>query len=555
MRRLILLILVFLVPLAGEESVDLAIVQQIKTEAFDHSKVMDHLFYLTDVYGPRLNASPEYRQAADWAVKRLQEIGLSNVHLERFGPWGRAWTIEQYAVEMVEPRYSLLASTPLAWSGGTPGPVTGSLVLAPFRSRELDPKKAAQDLDKYRKDWTGKLRGKIVLMTAPKPFEAKTRPQFHRYSDNELADLVKAPAPEVKIDTPLNELKYPDDPNDPEERRKFLQSLPSPVREALFDELDKLKVDRAKFFRDEGVVGVLIEDGRAEQGLSFGEDAAGWEAKNPLPPPMFVVTREHYNRLTRLLDHNVPATVRLNLKVSSSQNDSDSWNIVGEIPGSGAHKDEIVMVGAHFDSWHSGTGATDNGAGSAVMIEVMRVLKTLNLKLDRTVRIGLWGGEEQGFFGSRAYVKEHFGDPKTMHLTEAHAKLSGYFNFDNGSGKIRGVYLQGNDAMRPIFEHWLAPFRDMGVNTISIRNTGGTDHLTFDDVGLPGFQFIQEPLDYSTVTHHSSMDTYDHVVEADLMQASAVIASVVSDAANRPERLPRKALPKPWPKPQATSGE
>ncbi|HEY1240010.1 MAG TPA: M20/M25/M40 family metallo-hydrolase [Bryobacteraceae bacterium] len=206
------------------------------------------------------------------------------------------------------------------------------------------------------------------------------------------------------------------------------------------------------------------------------------------------------------------------------------------------------MVGAHLDSWHSGTGATDNAAGGAVMIEVMRILKALNLKLDRTVRIALWSGEEQGLFGSKAYIKEHFGDPNTMKLSAAHAKLSGYFNVDNGSGKIRGVYLQGNDAMRPIFEQWLSPFRDQGVSTITIRNTGGTDHLSFDDVGLPGFQFVQDPLDYETVTHHSNMDTFDHVQAPDLMQAAAVVASVVQGAANRAEMLPRKALPKPHPR-------
>jgi Zn-dependent M28 family amino/carboxypeptidase len=211
------------------------------------------------------------------------------------------------------------------------------------------------------------------------------------------------------------------------------------------------------------------------------------------------------------------------------------------------------MIGAHFDSWHSGTGATDNGAGSAVMIEVMRILKALNLKLDRTVRIALWSGEEQGLLGSKAYVKQHFGDPKTMQIGPEHAKLSGYFNLDNGSGKIRGVYLQGNDAMRPLFERWLAPFRDEGVMTISIRNTGGTDHLSFDAVGLPGFQFIQDPLDYESETHHSTMDTFDHAQAADLMQAAAVIATVVYDAANRPEMLPRKELPKPQPAPAATT--
>jgi Zn-dependent M28 family amino/carboxypeptidase len=236
--------------------------------------------------------------------------------------------------------------------------------------------------------------------------------------------------------------------------------------------------------------------------------------------------------------------MQVNLKARISDSATDAYNLNAEIPG-GDKKDQIVMVGAHFDSWHTGTGATDNAAGSAVMMEVVRILKALDLKMDRTVRIALWSGEEQGLLGSKAYVKEHFGDPKTMKLTAEQSKLSGYFNLDNGSGKIRGVYLQGNDAMRPLFEQWLAPFRDLGVTTITIRNTGGTDHLSFDAVGLPGFQFIQDPLDYSTVTHHSSMDTYDHAVSSDLMQAAAVIASVVYDAATRPDMLPRKALPKP----------
>jgi carboxypeptidase Q len=247
--------------------------------------------------------------------------------------------------------------------------------------------------------------------------------------------------------------------------------------------------------------------------------------------------------MVRLVEEKQAVRVRLDLKVAVSDTDVEGGNIVGDIPG-GARKDEIVMVGAHFDSWHSGTGATDNGAGSAVMIEVMRSLKALNVKLDRTVRLALWGGEEQGLLGSRAYVKAHFADPDTMELKPEHGKLAGDFNLDNGSGRIRGVYLQGNDAMRPLFEQWLAPFRDLGVTTVTIRDTGGTDHLSFARVGLPGFQFIQDPLDYGPLTHHTSADTYDHAVPADLMQASAVIASVVYQAANREERLPRRALPK-----------
>jgi len=292
------------------------------------------------------------------------------------------------------------------------------------------------------------------------------------------------------------------------------------------------------------VLAVLRDDGRAHDAMVFAEAAGGYKPNGQLSPPTFVVTAEHYNRLARLLEKKAPVRVQVDLQVKVPDAPVDAHNIVAEIPGT-TKKDEVVMLGAHFDSWHTGTGATDNGAGSAVMIEVVRILKALNLKMDRTVRIALWSGEEQGILGSEAYVREHFADPATMHTTAAWDNFAGYFNLDNGSGKIRGVYLQGNDAMRPIFEQWLHPFHDLGVGTISIRNTGGTDHLSFDAVGLPGFQFIQDPLDYGTVTHHSNMDVYDHAVAADLMQASAVIATCVYEAATRPDKLPRKATPKP----------
>jgi Zn-dependent M28 family amino/carboxypeptidase len=288
---------------------------------------------------------------------------------------------------------------------------------------------------------------------------------------------------------------------------------------------------------------VLQADQRAREGLLAAEAAGSYRARDPLAPATLVVTAEHYNRLVRLAEQKQPVRVRVEAKTTASTTDVEGGNIVAEIPGS-AKRDEVVMIGAHFDSWHLGTGATDNATGSAVMMEVMRVLKALNLRLDRTVRLALWGGEEQGLLGSRAYVKQHFADPGTMALRPEYEKLSGYFNLDNGSGKIRGVYLQGNEAMRPLFEQWLAPFRDLGVTTITIRNTGGTDHLSFTRIGLPGFQFIQDQLAYDTVTHHTSADTLDHVVAADLMQASAVIATVVYQAANRPERLPRRDPPR-----------
>ncbi len=537
----IAVLLLLALPALCQERVDLGIVDRIKAEAFDRSRVMETLRNLTDVHGPRLTGSPEFEDAARWAMGELNGYGVANVHLEKWGPFGRAWTLQQSSLELIEPRYSQLTAVPLAWSASSNGPVTGDLVMAPLRVSFRDgPKKWKEALQAYRTKWAGNLRGKIVLLNEPKVPAPQSNALFRRYTAADLADLEIAPAPAPKLAAKkLDGLEWPEDPS---EIGKFFGSLPNALMEQLYDLHDEAVAERGEFFAKEGVAGVLLEDDRAHDGMLFSEAAGGFKTAVTPAPPTFVVTAEQYNRIARLVDKKTPARVRLNLKATASDRDMDGLNIIGEIPG-GGRKDELVMVGAHFDSWHSGTGATDNGAGSAVMIEVMRILKAANLKLDRTVRIGLWGGEEQGLFGSRAYVKEHFADPKTMRVTSEHGKLSGYFNLDNGSGKIRGVYLQGHEAMRPIFESWLAPFRDMGVTTISIRNTGGTDHLSFAAVGLPGFQFIQDPLDYGTITHHSDLDTWDHAVPEDLMQASAVIATLVYQTATRKEMLPRRELP------------
>ncbi len=533
--------LAFLIPAFAADDVDLAVANRIKAEAFERSKVMDHLENLADRYGPRLTASPEFKEAADWAVKRLSDYGLENVHLEKWGPFGRSWSLEKYALEMIEPRYSLLAAAPLAWSGTTNGPVTGEPILAPLTASQT-PAKAEADLEQYIKKYKGKLKGKVVLISEPlhNVADAESRPELRRYTDDELKALAVAPAPIPKMNIDPAHLEIPEEL---EARLQFYASIPRSVQDEIRRLRNEVEEKRNQFLRDEGVAAVIQDDRRARDGISFAESAGAYDASKPLAPPTFVVTSEHYNRIVRLLAAKTKVVIQANLKAQISDSAAGAYNIVGEIPG-GSKKDEVIMVGAHFDSWHSGTGATDNGAGSAVMMEVVRILKALSLKMDRTVRIALWSGEEQGLLGSKAYVKEHFGDPATMKLTAAHAMLSGYFNLDNGSGKIRGVYLQDNDAMRPLFEKWLEPFRDQGVTTITIRNTSGTDHLSFDAVGLPGFQFIQDPLDYSMVTHHSSMDTYDHAVPGDLMQAAAVLASVVYDAANRTEMLPRKPLPK-----------
>ncbi len=536
----------------AQDQPDLQIVNRIRTEEFQHSQVMDTLENLTDRYGPRLTASPEFLEAMGFAEGRLKEYGLENVHREKW-MFGRSWSLKQASVEMLEPRYSPLTAAALAWSDSTNGEVTGDAVLAPLgRGRmRLNLKANQEAIEKYEQKWKGKLRGKVVLVTSmsvPKPWESVP---FGRYDEHQLAGIGIAPepTPPVKVDPAHLEI-----PEDPQQARAYMMSLPPAMIDELYEKVQDQRAAFSTFLKNEGVAGVIQSDPRAHAGMVFAEAAGSYKAKFPLAPASFVVTAEQYDRMARLIEKGVPVKVRLTLKEESSAGDVDSYNLIGEIPG-GARSDELIMVGAHFDSWHSGTGATDNGAGSAVMIEAMRILKALNLKMDRTVRIALWSGEEQGLLGSQAYVKEHFGDPKTMKITPGQAKLSGYFNLDNGTGKIRGVYLQGNDAMRPLFASWLRPFRDLGVSEITIRNTGGTDHLSFDAVGLPGFQFIQDPLDYMSITHHSDMDTYDHIQAGDMMQAAAVIASVVYDAATRPAMLPRKELPKAQPELPKTAPE
>ncbi|HEY3936541.1 MAG TPA: M20/M25/M40 family metallo-hydrolase [Bryobacteraceae bacterium] len=516
-----LFVLVAVTVLFAQEKVDLSVVNRIKAEAFSDSKVMDTMFYLTDVYGPRLTNSPNFRAAGDWAVKRLQEYGLVNVHEEKWGPFGRGWDNEYYEAHMVEPRFYSLTGVPLAWTAGTEGSISGEPVLAPLVTDA--------DLEKYK----GKLKGKIVLISTPRQLPFPTSAEARRFTDAELAEEAGAPDPSrtslFGAPTPITRSRPPGTPfQSREERRRMQQKI-------------------AQFLRDEGAVLILSASNNGDGGTIFAASGGSYDPKKPIALPGVALMPEQYNRIARLLEHQIPVKLEFNIKNEFTDDHPDCFNILGEIPGSGEHKDELVMLGAHFDSWHGGTGATDNGAGSAVMMEAVRILKTANVPLDRTVRIALWGGEEEGLLGSRAYVKEHFADRATMKLTAEHAKLSGYFNYDNGTGKIRGVYLQGNDMMRPIFESWLAPFHDMGATTVSIRNTGGTDHLSFDAIGLPGFQFIQDPMDYETRTHHSNMDVYDRIQAGDLMQASAIIASFVYNTANRPEMLPRKPLPKPQP--------
>jgi carboxypeptidase Q len=494
-------------PLAAEwpitEKVDLDAIYRIKEEGLQHSKVMEIESYLTDVYGPRLTNSPNIREAADWTQKTMKEWGLANVHSESWS-FGRGWQNQRFVASAVTPRAYPLIAYPKAWTPGTNGPVTGEAIVAVI------------DSDKDFANFKGKLRGKFVLSMAMRGVPAHFDAPGHRYTDAELADLSKEPEPgrgrggRGNVDQDFN-------------RR------------------------RTQFWIDEGVAAVL-DFSRGDDGTVFVQSPAGVsrDPKGPAQAPQVTLAVEHYGRIWRTLDKKIPVTLHMDIDNKFYDADQNAFNIVGELPG-GDRADELVMIGAHFDSWHTATGATDNAAGSAVMLEAMRILKTSGVKLRRTVRIGLWSGEEQGLLGSKEYVKAHFGDPATMQLKPEHAKLSGYFNVDNGTGLIRGVYQQGNEAVAPIFAAWMEPFRNLGVTTLTTRNTGGTDHLSYDAVGLPGFQFIQDEIEYNARTHHSNMDTYERVQAPDMMRNAVIVASFVYNTANRDEMLPRKPLPKPTP--------
>ncbi|MEO8371970.1 MAG: M20/M25/M40 family metallo-hydrolase [Candidatus Solibacter sp.] len=496
------------------EKVDLNAIHRIKAEVTGrNSKVMDHMFYLTDVNGPRLNNSRGYRAAGDWAVKRLKEYGLSNVHLEKWGPFAKGWNLDHYSGHMLEPQYQPIIAMPVAWTNGTGGVVTGNpIMVTPQTQAELDAFK-------------GKLAGKIVMISPKRDLEMVTTALGVRYNENELTEIQTA---QIQLPGLFGR------------GGRGAAGAAGGRGGAAAGGITPAAIQT--FLKAEKPALVIQNSVRGDGGTLFGGGAQNREATDNLPT--LVMATEHYNRIVRLIEHEIP--VKLQFEIKTSVEEGDAFNVIAELPGT-TKKDEIVMVGGHFDSWHYGTGATDNAAGSAIAMEVMRALKATGMPMDRTIRLGLWGGEEEGLLGSRAYVKEHFADPTTMKPTSEHEKLAGYWNIDNGTGKIRGIYLQGNEMVRPIFEKWLEPFKDLGANTITIRNTGGTDHQAFDGVGLPGFQFIQDTMDYNTRTHHSNMDTYDRIQASDMLQMTTIEASMVYLTAVRPEKLPRKPLPPPTP--------
>jgi carboxypeptidase Q len=515
-------------PQRDPNAIDFDALTRIRWEAFHRSKVMETLAELTDHLGPRLTNSPNEKRASAWAREQLINWGMENVHAEAWGPFGPGWSYEVAHIRMVAPDTAELIGLPKAWSRGTDGVMRGKVVRTVINNKE--------DFAKYK----GKLAGAIVLNGIERKLNLADQPKSERYNEGKLHEFSEFPIPAARDEFRAAYAR----------RLQFLRDL-------------------AQFMQDEKV-GLLLEASRAPfDGGTFGVQGNGsaYKKGEPLGPPVVVLDIEHFNRMARLADRGVPVEVEVELKTTFHENNGDlfGYNSIAEIPGSDL-KDEVVMLGAHFDSWHGATGATDNAAGSAIMMEVMRILKATGLKPRRTIRLGLWTGEEEGLLGSYGYVNEHFATRSTsddsmykdmspysrplgkpLELKPEHAKISTYFNVDGGTGKLVGVNMQENQAMEPILRQWIEPLKDLGITTLSMRPSGGSDHLSFESVGIPAIDFEQDPIEYESRTHHSNMDTLDRIQREDVMQAAAVVASMVYHAAMRDQRLPRKPLPQPEP--------
>lgn len=495
------------------EKTDAAAIAKIKDEGMNRSKVMETAFYLTDVCGPRLANSEGLARANNWTKKRLTEYGLVNANVEPWGDFGRGWDIDKSYVAMTAPYYHSLIGVPKAWTPSTAGNIRKQVVVVRATTEA--------DLAKFK----GQLRDKIVLLPVATPPQPNFEPDAKRLTAEELQKMADAPAGGA-----------PTAANRPAEPA-------TADRMAAMRAARELRIKLGDMLLAEGAAAVL-SPGRGTDGTVFTTNGAPYAADAKPVLPELEMSSEDQLRLIRLVEAGIPVEVEMETKTHFQTQDLKGYNVVAEIPGTDRKlKSEVVMLGGHLDSWHAATGATDNAAGCAVMMEAVRILKATGLKPRRTIRIALWGEEEEGLHGSRNYVKNHFADPATMQLKPDHEKLAAYFNLDNGAGKIRGIYAQSNEAVKPIFTEWLAPFADMGATTVTLRNTGSTDHIAFDAVGLPGFQFIQDGLDYFSRTHHSNQDTYDRLVPEDLKQASVVVASFVYNAAMRDQKLPRKPMP------------
>jgi carboxypeptidase Q len=518
-----------------QEKVDLETITRIRYEGFRNSKVMDYATGLMDSIGERLTGSPNMKRANEWTRDQLTAMGLSNSHLEPWGPFGRGWANQYVNVRMTSPDIAPLLVYAKAWTPGTNGVVAGKCIRVNIEKKE--------DFDKYK----GKLAGMIVIMGPDAEVKPITEAPYKRYTDDDLAKTAQYQIPGER----------------------------PPFRFADFIKRQQFVKELNQFLADEKVLAVIDHSrGTAGGGTVFVQSGGSYKTGETTTVPQLTMASEHWSRIARLLDQKKEVTLELNVTNAFYDDDPMQYDTIAEIPGTDK-KDEVVMLGAHLDSWHAGTGATDNGAGTIVMMEAMRILKTLDIKPRRTIRIGLWSGEEEGLLGSQGYVEHHFGsrppmdDPgmqgmPTLMRREAgpvtvkpeQAKISGYFNVDNGTGKIRGIYLQENEAVLPIFEAWMHPFKDLDMTTITMRNTGGTDHQSFDAVGIPGFQFIQDPVEYETRTHHSNMDVFDRLQPEDLKQMAVIVASFVYNTAMRDQMLPRKPIEPPLPRePEKKDGQ
>ena len=492
------------VNLIAQEEVDLEMMYRIKTEGIRNSQIQDLSFHLTDFLGPRLSGSTNLRNARNWTADKFRDWGLSNVRIDSYGEFGRGWNVKKSYIAMKEPYYAQVIGYPKAWTDGTNGPIDSEVMLLEITSEE--------DFAKYR----GKLKGKVVITPANLPNNPAFEAEAKRLTDQELEDR-KA------INIGGGGGRY------------------TPEMLAQLRAQRQLDQKLTAFLLEEEV-GLRLTGTRGSFGTVFHTRAGSYSKEVKPSIPEIEIASEHHGRIYRLLKNGKKVQIEAEVEVEWLDDDYNGYNVLAEIPGTDKTlKPEIVMLGAHLDSWHAGTGANDNASGVAVMMEAIRILKTLNFQPKRTIRIAIWGEEEQGLFGSRGYVQKYVADRNSKEKKTEWDRISAYFNLDNGSGKIRGIYLEGNDQVMPVFEKWFEPFHDMGAKTITLRNTGSTDHVAFDAVGVPGFQFIQDPIDYGK-GYHTNMDLYERMQISDMTQAAVIIAAMVYNTAQRDEKLPRK----PW---------
>jgi carboxypeptidase Q len=527
------------VPVAAQpatEALDLGAIARIRAEGFNHSHIMEYASGLFDDIGPRLTGSPDFARAQEWALDQLRRMGASNVHAESWGEFGMGWRQIGTSLLMTTPTTATYLAQATPWSPATAGEVTAAVIAVPTLHE-------AKDFDA----WKGKLAGKVILYgEAPKINPDAATLQEH-YDTAKLEHFRTYPLDGDQGDSYV----LPSDP-------AFWEKI---FKDAAFLE------DVGKFFASEHAVAVLRPGGNGalhdDTNMSLGWFVYRPEHKQAIPSA--VVANEAFGRMSRLLFHGVAVSVKVNIATQFYGEHEPGNDVIAEIPGTDpALKDQLVMLGGHLDCWIAGTGATDDGAGSIIALEAMRILRALNLQPRRTIRIGLWGGEEQGLFGSDGYVRNHFATKVYSNKTEEqvlpeflrqqtgpitvkpeHAKLDAYFNVDNGGGRLLGIFTEGNSAVASIFQQWVAPIGDLGFTTVTMRNTGSTDHVPFDQVGLPGFQFIQDPRDYETRSAHMNLDTYERLSEPDLKQAATIMAIFVYNTAQRDAMLPRKPLPHP----------